>query len=182
MKPQNKPDWAFVYDEEFPDSNGTCIAGILADKANPNTGRCLFFIVCADEPGAQETCRIFNSIMFDPSTKECEFAWSENNNDKLVSFLNSCEDAYCGEDSGIGRIEFEPFEPRPYAECTVRFKDDSSTNKFLIKLSRLDEAPRPYDDRFFFYCERGLSELKDLMKEDNGEDFVILDYKLLNEI
>lgn len=59
--------------------------------------------------------------------------------------------------------------------ATIQWREGfgCGTEPVLIKLS-LDYVPEE-DDYVFFYCN-GIEELKNLMKEDNGEDFVVLDY------
>ncbi len=66
-------------------------------------------------------------------------------------------------------------EPRNHAECTVRFEEDGYIGEFLFKLSL--NADEKEDENIFFFCN-GLSGLKALLKEDNGENFVVLDYSL----
>ena len=60
-----------------------------------------------------------------------------------------------------------------YALANVRFKESGWEEEMVIKLS-LDHTPKE-DREIFFYCH-GIEELKNLMREDNGEDFVVLDY------
>ena len=175
LTPASLPKWDILYDEEHPDSNGCCCVGVLSDKT---AGRCLFFTVSADEPGACETCRVYNSITFDDSTLECEFAWTAENERRLLAFLDGAGEHYCGDGSEILDIVFEPAPPRPYAECLVRFKDETVQEKRIFKLSTDTD---PQDEKIFFHCD-GLEALKSLASEDNGEDFVVLDYRLLESI
>ena len=61
-------------------------------------------------------------------------------------------------------------------ECLIRFIDDNSENTVIIKDS-LDVIDNE-DDDIFFYCNSE-KDIKSLMFEDNGEDFVVIGYKPL---
>ena len=62
-----------------------------------------------------------------------------------------------------------------YVEGNIRWKDDGSEGKVTFKLSCEYVEGSKEDELIFFYCD-GEEKLKSLMQEDNGEDFVLLDY------
>lgn len=57
--------------------------------------------------------------------------------------------------------------------CKIRWKDDNTTQCVNIKTSTDYVEGSDEDNEIFFYCN-GMEELKSLMKEDNGEDFVVV--------
>lgn len=67
-------------------------------------------------------------------------------------------------------------EPK-FAICDVRFNDDTdSEGEFNIKLS-CDVVSDEEDNQIGYYCGNGFNELLSLFKEDNNQDFVVLDVK-----
>lgn len=62
-----------------------------------------------------------------------------------------------------------------YVQAHIRWKDDGSEGDVTIKLSCDYIEGSKEDDLIFFFCN-GEHEVKQLMKENNGEDFVVLDY------
>jgi hypothetical protein len=50
------------------------------------------------------------------------------------------------------------------------YQDDQETDRFGIP-----------DNRIFFFCPKGEQELKAFTNPDNGQDFVVLDYTLVNQ-
>ena len=106
-KTEKEMRWSFVYEEEFYDVNGYCCAGILTNGRDY-----LFFAVSSDAPGAIETCRIYSSITFCPESLECQYPWTEINDNLLLESLNAIKESepYYGEDSPIRRVKFNPSE------------------------------------------------------------------------
>ena len=95
--------WNFVYEEEMPDTNGYCCAGIINEGTS-----FLFFTVGCDDGSQKETCRVYSSITFSEASLECEYEWTAENDALLLDCLNSLDgDDYWGEDSPIHRIEFK---------------------------------------------------------------------------
>lgn len=86
-------EWSLVHDEET--KNGK-VFGVLS-----NGEHCLF--VKTD----RKTITIYNSITFDPQTKECSFAATEKNAMKLIDALNGAGDNYCGAGSVLENIKFD---------------------------------------------------------------------------
>lgn len=67
-----------------------------------------------------------------------------------------------------------------YARCEVRFNDDITTEENIIALYPYDN--KKSDERIFFYCN-DIDELMELTKENNGEDFMVVEIlEFLNEI
>ena len=95
--------WDFVYEEEHFDVNGYCCAGILT-----NGRGYLFFTISCSEPGTSAICRIFSSITFCQESLECQYPWTAENDDLLLTCLNTIgvEKPYSGEDSPIRKIGF----------------------------------------------------------------------------
>jgi hypothetical protein len=60
-----------------------------------------------------------------------------------------------------------------YVQATIRWKDTGANEDVIIKLS-CGYTPKE-DDLIFFFCN-GIHEVNALMDEDNGQDFVVLDY------
>ena len=73
----------------------------------------------------------------------------------------------------------ETKEPR-YAIVNGYWKDDKSNFEgYIIKLSvGVDEAE---DDLIFYYCN-GEHDIKDMMLEDTGCEFIVTEYELTSEI
>jgi len=64
-----------------------------------------------------------------------------------------------------------------YYNCEIKFKDEDETFVSLIKDNLLiDEST---DEQIFYYCN-GVHEIELLMKEDNGEDFILLNFEIEN--
>ena len=101
------PKWEFVYEEEFPDSNGTNLIGIIQNKNNPK--QVLFFQVYAEDKDDIETCHILTSIALDPATKVCEYPWTAENDDMLLDYLNNTivGEEYAESDGPLTRIGFK---------------------------------------------------------------------------
>lgn len=59
-----------------------------------------------------------------------------------------------------------------FADCMIRFKEDGEICRAMFKLNCevIDEE----DYVIFFYCS-SISQLEYLMREENGEDFVVID-------
>ncbi len=93
--------WKFVYDEGLTQD---ALFGILS-----NGKSFLFFSQehdCGDKPGI---CRIYSSISFSEETIECEYTATVENDSILLECLNALEDDdYCGEDSPIRVLKFNP--------------------------------------------------------------------------
>lgn len=81
------PKWEFVYEEAFPDSNGTNKIGIIQNKNNPK--QVLFFQVYAEDKDDIEFCHILTSITLDPATQVCEYPWTDENEELLLDCLNN---------------------------------------------------------------------------------------------
>lgn len=81
------PKWESVYEEEFPDSNGTNKIGIIQNKNNPK--QVLFFQVYAEDKDDIEFCHILTSITLDPATQVCEYPWTAENEEMLFNCLNN---------------------------------------------------------------------------------------------
>lgn len=76
-------NWDFVYEEEYPDTNGYNCAGIIS-----NGNEFLFFTVGCDTPSAKETCRVYNSIEFAEGSLLCQYDWTADNDSILLNCLN----------------------------------------------------------------------------------------------
>ena len=62
-----------------------------------------------------------------------------------------------------------------FVSALIYFKDNEKEKEnVIIKLN--DEVDFRNDDEIFFYCKGGIDEVKSLMEENNGEDFVIIDW------
>lgn len=99
--------WNFVYEEEHPDTNGYCSAGIISNGKN-----FLFFTICADDPDTQEVCRIYNSIDFSEESLECQYPWTAENDEILLNCLNGLQEqnSFCGDDGPLKTLHFLPFK------------------------------------------------------------------------
>lgn len=67
-----------------------------------------------------------------------------------------------------------------YALCSIKWKDSGEIEDGCIfKLSLdLDEQD---EDRIFYYCEDSI-DLERLTKENNGEDFTVIDIQYIREL
>ena len=99
-----EPKWEIIHEEEFPDTAGQNIIGVIQDRTNP--GKILFFHVYADEEGDIETCHIYSSVSLDPATRLCEYPWTAENDEALLEALNKCGDNYIGDDSPLKALSF----------------------------------------------------------------------------
>lgn len=99
--------WDFVYEEEFPDSNGTNLIGIIQNKNNPK--QVLFFQVYAEDKDDIETCHIFSSITLDAATQVCEYPWMAENDKMLLDCLNNTVigEEYAEADGALIKIGFK---------------------------------------------------------------------------
>lgn len=57
----------------------------------------------------------------------------------------------------------------------IKWKDSGQEENVIISLTLGYVENSKKDNEVFFYCD-GEKELKNLMKKDNGEDFVVLKY------
>lgn len=58
-------------------------------------------------------------------------------------------------------------------ECKIRWKDDG--DEWIVWIYTDDPILHPVDDdEIFFYC-KDEEELEDLMREDNGQNFVVVE-------
>lgn len=96
--------WDFTYDEEFPDTAGQNIMGILTDGEH-----FLFWHAFAHEEGQTEICHIYDSIAMQPENTVCTYPWTAENDSILLNALNSLEnpDDYCGEGSPLMTLQFK---------------------------------------------------------------------------
>lgn len=62
-------------------------------------------------------------------------------------------------------------------ECEIKFKDEECSFISIIKDSV--DVLEDEDDSIFYYCNSE-KEIKSLMEEDNGQDFVVLSYEPIN--
>ena len=101
------PKWEFVYEKEFPDSNGTNRIGIIQNKNNPK--QVLFFQVYAEDKDDIEFCHILTSITLDPATQVCEYPWTDENEELLLDCLNNTVvgEEYAENDGPLTRIGFK---------------------------------------------------------------------------
>lgn len=62
-----------------------------------------------------------------------------------------------------------------YARCEVRFNEDITTEEDIIAIYPYNPAneDEKLDEHIFFYCS-DIDELLELTKEDNGENFVVM--------
>ena len=68
-------------------------------------------------------------------------------------------------------------EPK-YTDVTIRFNGEDRTEDVVIKLNPSTEEEQNGegdDNEIFFYCN-GIDGLLDLCENDNGEDFVVVDF------
>ena len=65
-----------------------------------------------------------------------------------------------------------------YINGTIKWKDSGEEERVVIKLSCDYEENSKEDEQIFFYCD-GEEELRSLMEENNGEDFVLLNYNII---
>ena len=101
------PKWEFVYEEEFPDSNGANRIGIIQNKNNPK--QVLFFQVYAYDKDDIETCHILTSITLDYATQVCEYPWTAENEEILLDCLNNTVvgEEYAETDGPLAKIPFK---------------------------------------------------------------------------
>jgi hypothetical protein len=64
------------------------------------------------------------------------------------------------------------FDDGEVVECEIRWKDTGSPETVNIAMHGDDGIS---DDDIFFYCD-GLNDFRALLKEDNGEDFVVIGF------
>lgn len=101
------PKWDFVYEEHFPDSNGTNKIGIVQNKNNPK--QVLFFQVYAEDKDDIEFCHILTSITLEPATHVCEYPWTAENEEMLLDCLNNTivEEEYAETNGSLAKIPFK---------------------------------------------------------------------------
>lgn len=104
LEESREPKWEIIHEEEFPDTAGQNIIGIIQNKNNPK--QVLFFQVYAVDKDDIEFCHILTSITLDPATQLCEYPWTAENDKTLLEALNKCGDNYRGDDSPLRTLSF----------------------------------------------------------------------------
>lgn len=98
-----RPSWDFRYEEEFPDTAGPNMAGVISNGDNY-----LFYHAYADEDGDPVICHIYSSFNMTEDTQVCSYPWTAENDSILLDALNNLEDPddYCGEGSPLTTLRF----------------------------------------------------------------------------
>lgn len=96
--------WNFLYEQKYPDSNGACYAGVISNGKD-----CLFFNICRDDDEPAEHCSVHSSITMEEETLLCQYPWTKENDELLLSTLNALpKDSpdFCGNKSVLRNINF----------------------------------------------------------------------------
>ena len=77
----------------------------------------------------------------------------------------------------FNKLVFENKNKVEYVEVIAHFKDDEDYQfETIIKIGNRKDNQGVSDDNIFYYCKNS-DEFKSLLKDNNGEDFIIDDIK-----